>query len=538
MAVIDIDINGGALALGGLDGANTKSRRMASWAPPTGSPDQIINRAKSVADDRGRDLARNDATVANVIAINRNSVVGSRYDLNAAPDWEALGATEEWAEEFRRVAESRFTLFAESPLAWIDVGRRGTLTDLLRLGVSSVVLTGEAIATAVWLRDADRPYRTAMRIVAPSRLTNPMGVSDDTYMRRGIEVDKNSRPIAYHFRKAHPGDLGFGQDAWTWSRMAAQTPWGRPQVCHVYEPMEPDQSRGLSDMVATLEDLKMVKDFRGVTLENAIVNASYAAAVESELPTEVIVAAMGGGTGSTAWMDPVGQYLKSLTDYIGDANAVRMDGVKIPHLFPGTKLNLKPVGTPGGVGTDFEASWLRHIAAGLGVSYEELSRDYSKVNYSSGRLGGQATERFMQARKKTCADRLAWFAYTLWVEEELTRGDSLPNLPGKSRNATRRAFYAPLGREAFCRATWIGASAGQTDEMKETQAAIMRMNSGLSTLEQECGRLGRDYREVLRQKAREQRLAGELGVVLKQDATKQGKGEQQATLRAPEDEDE
>ena len=55
------------------------------------------------------------------------------------------------------------------------------------------------------------------------------------------------------------------------------------------------------------------------------------------------------------------------------------------RLFPGTKLNMTPMGTPGGVGTSFEASLHRNIAAALGVSYEEYSRDYSQTNYSSAR---------------------------------------------------------------------------------------------------------------------------------------------------------
>jgi lambda family phage portal protein len=538
--VLNIDINSGAptSALGGLEGASTNSRRMASWIAPTGSADQIINRAKPTADDRGRDLARNDATVANVVSTHRNSIVGARYDLNANPDWETLGATEDWAEEFRRVAEAKFGLYAESPQAWIDAGRRWTLTELLRLGVASQVLFGEAILVAEWLRDSDRPYRTALQKVAPARLSNPYNVMDGPSLRRGIEQDRRGRPLAYHFRRAHPGDFAAGQDAYSWRRVEAQTPWGRPQVLHVYEALEAGQSRGLADLVAVLETLKMTKDFRGVTLENAVVNASYAAAIESELPAEVIVAAMGGGTGAAAWMDPVGVYLNSLSEYAGEANALRMDGVRIPHLFPGTKLNLKPVGTPGGVGTDFDAALLRHVAAGLGLSYEELSKDYSKTNYSSGRLGGQATERFMAARKKGTADRMAWFAYTLWVEEELNYGDSLPRLPGKSRRGTLRAFYSPLGREAFCRATWIGANAGQIDEMKETQAALMRIRGGLSTLEIECGRLGRDYREVLRQMAREQKLVQSLDLELDHDATRKGKGEQQQTLRGDAEDDE
>jgi lambda family phage portal protein len=525
------------VALGGLEGADTTSRRLASWRAPSGSADVLINRAKPVADDRGRDLARNDPTTANAVKIHQNSIVGSHYRLSAMPNWLVLGATEAWAEEFQKVIEARFTLLAESPKNWLDASRKLTLTDKVRLAVASFVVTGESLQVAEWIKDADRPCRTAIQHAAPARLNNPNGVSDSSTMRRGVEIDARGRPIAYHVQSNHPGDFGVNFDLWTWKRVRAELPWGRPQVLHIFDPLEPGQNRGLSDLVAAMETMQMTRKFRGATLENAIVNATVAAAIESELPSEVMVAAMGGGTDSSAWVSPIGQYLSALDGYVGEANGLRMDGAMIPHLFPGSKLTMKPAGTPGGVGTDFEGSLLRHTAAGLGVSYEELSRDYARLSYSGGRLSLQATERFMAARKRLVADKTANFAFTLWLEEEINRMENIPPLPGKSRIQTRDAFYAPLGREAFCRATWIGASAGQTDEMKETQAAVMRVRAGFSTKEAECAKLGKDYREVFDQLARENKLAESLDLDFSLDATKHGKGEQQATLRDNTEED-
>lgn len=518
-------------ASGGLEGADARSRRLASWLPSAGSPDVIINRAKPLADDRGRDLARNDPTTANAVRINQNGVVGTRYRLSATPNWRVLGATPEWAEEFQRVVEARFGLVAESPRHWLDARRKLTLTQMIRSAVAGFVVTGECLFVAEWIKDSDRPCRTALQSVSPARLTNPNGVADSATMRRGVELDSRGRPLAYHIQSAHPGDWGVNFDLWTWKRVRSELPWGRPQVLHIFDPMESEQNRGLSDLVAAMESMQMTRKFRGVALENAIVNASYAAAIESELPSEVIVAAMGGGADSSAWTGPIGQYLAALDGYIGEANGLRMDGVMIPHLFPGTKLTMKPAGTPGGVGSDFEVSMLRHIAAGLGLSYEELSRDFSRLSYSGGRLSLVSVERQTAARKRLVADGVADFAYGLWLEEELNQMDNVPPLPGRSRAETRDAFYRPLGREAFCSAEWIGASAGQVDELKETQAAMMRIKAGLSTWEAECARLGKDWRDVYTQQQRERAEAERLDLNFTMDATKQGRGEQQATLR-------
>ncbi len=53
-----------------------------------------------------------------------------------------------------------------------------------------------------------------------------------------------------------------------------------------------------------------------------------------------------------------------------------------------------------------EQALLRYIAAGLGVSYEQLSRDYSKVSYSSARASANESWRYFMGRRKFIAARL------------------------------------------------------------------------------------------------------------------------------------
>ena len=178
------------------------------------------------------------------------------------------------------------------------------------------------------------------------------------------------------------------------------------------------------------------------------------------------------------------------------------------------------------MGTDFEASLLRHVAAGLNVSYEELAKDYSKVSYSSARASIANTGRFMAARKKFCADRHATEIYTAWLEEQINAGE-LP-LP---RGVKPDIFYQPYMKDALTRCSWIGTGRGQIDEMKETQAAMLRVQSGLSTYETECARLGFDYREVFQQLSREQKSIEELGLNVSMNAEKPGAGASQGTMQ-------
>lgn len=516
---------------GGLEGAERTSRETFNWNPSIISPDNQIGPIKDMADARSRDSVQNDGYGMGVVHTHRDSIVGAQYRVNMQPAFELLqamgikGATEEWADEYQSVVESRFNLLSDSQECWFDASGTNTFTGMLRLAVGGFVMTGEVLGTAEWLRAAGRPFSTAIQMVSPTRLCNPDGMADDKYLRRGVKKDFNGRPIGYWFRLTHPGDFFFNNDEeLRWKYVPATKPWGRRQVIHIVEQFQPDQTRGVADMVAVLKQMRMTKKFQDIVLQNAVVNATYAAAIESELPKEMIFGALGGGQKDFA--DQLGQYMTALTNYVGGSKNISIDGVKLPHLFPGTKLSLKPMGTPGGVGTEFEESLLRHTASALGLSYEQFSRDYTKTNYSSARASMGETWKFMQGRKKMVADRFASSILALWLEEDINAG----NIP-LPKGTGPEIFYDPVIREALLACEWIGASRGQIDELKETQAAVMRINSGLSTYESEAARLGQDFRRLFRQQAREQKLMKSLGLVFNTQATKPGANDAQSTMK-------
>jgi lambda family phage portal protein len=533
---------------GGLEGANRSSREMASWRPHLGSPDSAISLGKELADARSNDMVMNDGFAMGAVQVHKDSIVGSHFRLNSSPDWEILrdihnptNATQEqwieWAELYQARVERLFNLSAESDACWLDASRRMTLTEMVRLGAGSFVSTGEIVTTGEWIRESARPFNTAVQVISPARLSNPNNMPDDKRTRgnrmvRGIEIDFRGRHVAYHFQQAHPGDFG-APGQLTWKRVEAEKPWGRKQVIYINDPMAPEQTRGIAAMVSALENMKMTKNFRKVTLQNAVVNASYAASIESELPSYDIIAAMGGGSDKNGLETYLKSYLDMLQDYMGGSNNIQLDGAMIPHFFPGTKLNTRPLGTPGGVGTDFEASLLRYTAAALGLSYSQFSRDYSKLSYSGirGELG--ETEKFFKSRKKSTADKYATAIMCLWHEEQVGKG-SIPLPPGW----TRDDYYRPFAREALTKCKWIGTGRGQIDELKETQAAILRIKAGLSTREEEIAKLGNDFREVLAQLEREEKLieAHNLSGKLSLDAERSSSGaSSQGTLQEAED---
>lgn len=495
-------------AMGPYEGADRLNKKILTWQPARRSADSEIREAKDVADARSRDAYRNDAYMMGGLNFSRDSIVGSMYLLNSKPNYTVLGLDEKWSEEFSLEVEAKFMLWAESTANWADASRKNTLTGLIRLAVGIYGVAGEFMALVQWLRDggAQRPFHTAIQIMDLDRVCNPYGKMNDRYLRNGVVVNDFNAPQGYWIRDGHPSDYYTNQ--WEWTYVPATKPWGRQQVIHVAETARPDQSRGISDLVTALKEHKMTREFRDLVLQNAAVNSLYAATVESELPTDAVLSMIGGGSQSPeeAVFAYGAGYLNTINEYAGSAKNLLLDGVKIPHLFPGTKLNLQPAGKGGPLGTDFENSLLRYMSAALGISYEEFSNDYSKSNYSSIRAAMQKTWKTTMVRKRMVADRFANHIFMLWLEEAINAGEitSLPN--------SAPSFYDGLNKEAYGSCEWVGAARGQIDELKETQAAVLRIKEGLSTREEELGRAGKDWRKVMTQMKREADEMKRLGI--------------------------
>ena len=124
---------------------------------------------------------------------------------------------------------------------------------------------------------------------------------------------------------------------------------------------------------------------------------------------------------------------------------------------------------------DFEFGVLnvRQTGASIGVPYEVVLKDFSKTNYSSARAALNEAWRYFINRRTWLATYWAAPIYRLWLEEAVNAG--MIEAPGYYENA-----------EFYLKCKWIGPGRGQIDPTKEAEAAQIRMDTFISTLEEEC----------------------------------------------------
>ncbi|WP_421878424.1 phage portal protein [Pacificispira sp.] len=468
------------------EGASRMSRETARWHAPILSADAGLLYERDTLVSRARDQAANNGWVAGGLQRQLDAVIGQGLRLRSKPNWRALGLSSEWAFEFADQVEAKWREYAMDPRCWIDSTRQSTFAGLCGTAFRHRVVDGEGLAVLHWIPNRGARYALAVELVDPDRLANPIGAADSNVLRGGIELDGYGAFIAAHIRKSHPSDIGFRADGYQVERVARFTPWGRPQCVHFFEPERAGQHRGKSMLAPVLAKLRMGDKYDKTELQAAVLNAVFAAFIQSKADSQMVSELLDGGDG-------FGDYQKERAAFYGE-RAITVDGVAISNLFPGDEATFPNAARPHSGHWPFIQTVLRSTASALGISYEQLSGDWSAVNYSSARAALIEVWRFLDARRFYFAQSFATPIYAAWLEEAIDLGDvELP--PGAPD------FYEAMGAYTDCE--WLGPARGWVDPTKEAQGALMRIDGQISTSTIEAAIQGNDYDDVLEQQARE-----------------------------------
>lgn len=486
------------------DAADSFSDQMANWQPALWSPDNEINIYRDRIVSRMRDLARNDGWASGTITRVLDNAVGANYRPIFKPDYrmlrlitgnKAFDAT--WADEYGKVIEAHWRSWANDPGRYCDVERKQTVSQMLRLGFRHKLLDGDSLLVLQYRRDRLGPgrgqYATTVQVVDPDRLSNPQQNFDMPNIRGGVEIDADGAPVAYHIREAHIGDWWSGAKTMTWQRIPRETSWGRPIVIHDFDMERGAQHRGIGILAPIVQRLKMLIKYDESELEAAILNAIFGAYVESPYDAQMVSSALGDtGFGDG---DELSAYQAQRTEYYQDKRLNLQNGARIPHLFPNEKIVTLDAARPTSNFDGFESAVLRNIAAATGLSTQQVTQDWSDVNYSSARAAMLEAWKTLTRRRDDFATGTAQPVASAFVEE-IHSIESLP-LPSGAPDFLE-------AKAAYCRARWMGPGRGWVDPVAEKKGAILGLDAGLSTLEMEVAEnAGEDWEEVMDQRKRE-----------------------------------
>lgn len=465
-----------------------------------------------VIQGRARNLAKNSGYVSGAVQSAQDNIVGPHYRLNLQPLYRSLGISHEAANEWAQQVEESFTAWAEHPECWIDAERKRTFSQIMRNVVSQEFLNGEYITIRQWRPDIRTPFATCFAEIDSERVCNPNDrhFNDKKKIYDGVEVDKYGAATHYHVSRKHPDDVNYYSYSpqSQFQRLGKYNRFGWRQIIHIFDAKRGGQQRGESRMSSTIQKIKMADRYGDVTLEAAILAATYAMFVKSDMGASSIFEALNPQSGvNGAFKDLMKAKVEYKNQGIGEK--LTWNGVQIPHLFPGESLESMRSQFPNTAYGEFENALNREVARGLNTSYELYSGDFSQTTYSSARTSMEEMWKAVQSKRASIVDRVASLVFGLWLDEGVSRG--LIGLPAGISD-----YYASRAALTSCR--WIAQGKGVIDPLKSAKANEVMLKTGERTLRDIAAENGSDWRSNLEQSKREVKAkleaADDLGIQL------------------------
>ena len=473
--------------------AAKSSRLTSGWAPGSTSADSEIATSLSNLRNRSRALVRDASYPKRAKTVVVNNVIGNGIpfqaqvytrdqSLNTRINDSIEAAWEKWAR-----ADSCHT------------GGALHMCDIERLAMGEIFEAGEVFIRKHYRKFGNSNVPLALEIIEPERLADELQfpgafgpLPNGHTVRMGVEVDAFDRPAAYYLHERHPGhvhaDYGRGDRI---ERVPAD------QMFHLRVIDRWPQTRGVPWMHAVM---RKVNDMDGLT-EAEIVGARASANIFATVETD------DGNAGTL------------LTNQPGDTSnppalppEMPIESGEVRRLGVGEKLNLHSPNRPNAALDPFMRMMLREFAAGINVSYESVSRDYSQSNYSSSRLSLLDDRDMWRVIQGWWLRAFRVPLHQAWLNQAVLAG---------AVNRVSIESYA-LDADKYTAAMFKPRGWSWVDPTKEVDAYIRAVRAGFMTVADVIALTGggQDLEDTLQQRVRELEMMDDAGLVFDTDSRK------------------
>jgi lambda family phage portal protein len=449
------------------------SRLTSDWVTSGTSADSEIKSSFKALRNRARQLVRDNDYARQAVRAIQNNVIGHgikhqsqvRMQRGGKLDEVINGRIHETWEQWTRKQHC-------------DVSGLLGFHDMERLLVRSLAESGE-----VFVRMIRQPFGGSRVPFALQVLEADYLIDDDipqardgNTVRMGIEVDGYLRPQAYHFYANHPGDTYAGNPRTNGRRIRVPA----DEVIHLFLPERPGQTRGVTWFASALMRLHMLQGYEEAEVVRARASSALMGFIQS----------------------PEGELVGDDV-YEGERVSEFQPGV-FKYLAPGESITVPDLNAPDGQLEPFTRSMLRAVAAGIGVSFESISKNFSESNYSSSRLSLLEERDTYRVLQRYMIENFHQPVFEAWLEMAVLSGALA--LPGYETNPER-----------YQASRWIPRSWEWVDPQREVDAYKTAVRCGFKTLGQVISEQGGDLDDVLVARQAELAMLDEMGIVTDSD---------------------
>jgi lambda family phage portal protein len=453
------------------------SRLTADWVTGSTSADAEIATSLVLLRNRARQLCRDSDHARAALRAIRSNVVGTGIKLQMqVPMVRGKGRLDQATNDRIETAWARWgmatTCDVAGKLSWHDIESLAEAGEVF-IRLVPQAFGGGRTPLALEVIEADLLDET----VDSAGMGRVLGQQvQGGEWRLGVHVNEWGRPVEYAFHRKHPGDrLGSG----TGQRVIVPA----EQILHLFRAERPGQTRGVSWFASAIKQLHQLAGYA----EAEVVRARAASSLMGFITTD----------GEAA-----GEALGEEVD--GDFVTQFEPGV-FKTLFPGQGVTVPQLDAPDGQFEPFMRAMLRSMAAGVGVAYESVSKDFSQTNYSSSRMSLLEERENWKAIQHYLIRELHKPVFAAWLRAAVGAGElSLPGYDAAPERFEDAAKWVPRGWE------WV-------DPAKEGQAYREAVRDGFMTRAEVVMSRGGDWNDTIQALANEKSQLDGLGLVLDTD---------------------
>lgn len=478
--------------------AADKGRRNKDWRPrPNASADLGILPDAETLNARARALVRDSWIARSAIRAACRSVVGS--GIIPVPN-----AKDEQGVELRDLnaaAEREFWLWASDREA-CDTEKRQTWWQKQAMAVSERWTVGEHFI--VWSYepnkrpdgtiDLSKPVGLRLQSYEPEQLDLTLQNHNGNEVRGGVELDERGAAVAYWFYERAPNDY-LGRRTYKSIRIP------RARVLHYFKQERTLQTRGVTEFAPVMQRIRDYHRRDDAEMWAAIMEACIGLVITKNHPT---------GPG----LPPTLPYASGDTGETGT-------GMRTADFVPGMVFegsvgeDVKPFAPsrPGGTYEPYAKQNLRGIAAGLGMSYGQLSRQ-SESNYSAARQDMLTDMEEVKPERDLHIDTLDAPVYELFFRLSALEGrfDGIDGFDFAAYMADPRRYHE---------AEYIPPAQPWIDPEKEANAYEKMLALRLTTRRKLLAMHGERFVDVMDTVRDEREQAASRGIILPEDADSQ-----------------
>ena len=307
--------------------------------------------------------------------------------------------------------------------------------------------------------------------IDPIRVANPNGMPSTAYMRDGVFYDIWGNVEKYCVLNTPENDS-------TSYNVSSYTMYDVDQVFHVFDPLFPEVSRGMTWYLQSLEDFAHLRDYGLAVITAAKNQASVFSEVSTELGYNDINEINAG--------EDSGRY-DPYTSMIIPRNSL---------FLPPAKTSFKPIvpTQPMQVYSDYTNTKRTEAAHPMGIPESKAVNSSARYNYSSVQADNQGfygNVKIIQNRYETqyFDERFRWFYLCAFADAYEKFGD-LP-MPSEVDGMFRFFWKSPI----------------DVDSLKQAQADAVNIANGTKTRLDICSEQGRDFwDEIAREIEKERKL--------------------------------